>query len=218
MQTNLAGMAYEQLLNRIVTFELTPGTALQERQLADQLEMSRTPVREALSRLTHEGWVQNSLKRNVMEVKPVNREDVDELFDMRELFEMHGVERIFEEKANAVLGLKLQSLADEVRSFSLADADEMALMAADVRFHTELMHFKESSRLSRFWEQINLEFVRLGIMALRSRNGGRSKVGDEHDAIVGSILRRRKKQARETIRYHNEQTKLHIFKSLDGLL
>ena len=62
-QTNLSSLAYDQLLQSIVSFELVPGTALQERILADQLEMSRTPVREALRRLTHEGWVQNSLKR-----------------------------------------------------------------------------------------------------------------------------------------------------------
>ena len=72
-QTNLSSLAYDQLLQSIVSFELVPGTALQERILADQLEMSRTPVREALRRLTHEGWVQNSLKRNVMEVKPLTR-------------------------------------------------------------------------------------------------------------------------------------------------
>ena len=218
LQTNLASIAYEQLLHKIVTFKLVPGTTLQERQLAEQLQMSRTPVREALNRLTHEGWVQSSLKRNMMEVKPVTREDVNELFGMRELFEMHGTERIFEEKANTPIGAKLQGLADDVRNFPLVAADEMALMTADIRFHTQLMYFKDASRLSRFWEQISLEFIRLGITALRSRNGGRSKVGDEHDAIVESILRRRKKQTRETIRYHNEQTKLHIFKSLDGLL
>ena len=82
-QTNLSSLAYDQLLQSIVSFELVPGTALQERILADQLEMSRTPVREALRRLTHEGWVQNSLKRNVMEVKPLTREDIEELFEMR---------------------------------------------------------------------------------------------------------------------------------------
>ena len=56
------------------------------------------------------------------------------------------------------------------------------------------------------------------LMALKSRNGGRATVEDEHEAIIRSIQRKKKKEAREAVRYHNEQTKLHIFKSLGGVL
>ena len=96
--------------------------------------------------------------------------------------------------------------------------DEMEYMATDIRFHTELMSFKPRSRLSRFWRQIDLEFLRMGIMALKSRSGGRATVEDEHEAIIRSIRRKKKKEAREAVRYHNEQTKLHIFRSLGSIL
>ena len=218
-QPNLSSMAYDQLLQSIVSFEIVPGTALQERSLAEQLEMSRTPVREALRRLTHEGWVQNSLKRNVMEVKPISSEDVEELFEIRQLLELRGVERIFEEKANTLVGERLVALSDSLkRGGSSPNFDEMEYMTTDTKFHTELMYFNVNSRLGKFWQQINLESVRLGIMALKSRNGNRSSVAAEHDAIAAGILRRQKKEVREAVRYHNEQTKLHIFRSLEGIL
>lgn len=219
-QTNLSSLAYEQLLQNIISFELVPGTALQERNLAEQLEMSRTPVREALRRLTQEGWVHNSLKRNVMEVKPLTGEDVEELFEMRQMFEMRGLEIIFADRLHSLMGHKLQALVDIMRSLSGDGTvgDEMEYMSADIKFHTELMSFKEHSRLSRFWSQIDLEFLRLGIMALKSRNGGRATVADEHEAIIRCIAGKKKKEAREAVRHHNEQTKLHIFRSLDDIL
>lgn len=219
-QANLSTLAYEQLLQSIVSFKLVPGTTLQERTLAEQLEMSRTPVREALLRLTQEGWVQNSRKRNVMEVKPLAREDVEELFEMRQMFEMRGLEIIFADKLHGVMGRTLQVLVDRMRAHSGDGTpdDEMEYMSADITFHTELMSFKKNSRLSRFWNRINLEFLRLGIMALKSRNGGRATVADEHEDIIRSIAEKKKKNAREAVRHHNEQTKLHIFRSLDDIL
>lgn len=219
-QTNLSSLAYEQLLESIVSFELMPGTALQERNLAEQLEMSRTPVREALRRLTQEGWVQNSLKRNVMEVKPLTGEDVEELFEMRQMFELRGLEIIFADKRNGVMARRLEALVGimRARNGDEVPGDMMEYMSADIKFHTELMSFKAHSRLSRFWSRIDLEFLRLGIMALKSRNGGRAMVADEHEAIIRSVAGKKKKEAREAVSYHNEQTKLHIFRSLDDIL
>lgn len=218
-QSNLSSLAYDQLLQGIISFEILPGTTLQERSLAEQLEMSRTPVREALRRLTHEGWVQNSLKRNVMEVKPISTDDVEELFEIRQLFEMRGVERIFDEKINSQVGNVLLSISENLRACGASpEFDEMEYMTTDMKFHTELMHFKEKSRLGKIWNQLNLESIRLGIMALKSRNSNRSTVAHEHDAIAAGILHRRKKEVREAVRYHNEQTKLHTFKSLEGIL
>ena len=88
LQSNLSSLAYDQILQSIVSFELAPGTALQERSLANRLEMSRTPVREALHRLTYEGWIHNSFRRKVMEVRPVSDKDVEELLNLRMLLEL----------------------------------------------------------------------------------------------------------------------------------
>ena len=216
-QAHLSSLAYDRILQRILSFELVPGTALQERSLAAQLEISRTPVREALHRLTHEGWVQNSFKRNVMEVKPISDEDIEELFEIRQLLELRGVERIFEDNVNASVGGRLMNLSGEMKSGGVSsEVVEREYMDADTAFHGELMYFNLQSRLGRFWHQINLEFIRLGVMALKSRDILRNTMVEEHDAIVTAILHRRKKAAREAVRHHNEQTRLHIFKSLPG--
>ena len=53
----VSGLAYEKLLEFILSGELAPGTVLNERRLALELEISRTPVREAISRLAAEGLI-----------------------------------------------------------------------------------------------------------------------------------------------------------------
>ena len=116
LQSKLSSLAYEQILQNIVSFKLAPGTALQERSLAEQMNMSRTPVREALFRLTHEGWLQNSFRRNVMEVRPVSGRDVEELLNVRQLLETDGVKRIFENRANAPVGEALMDIIAGMRA------------------------------------------------------------------------------------------------------
>ncbi|MFZ9449981.1 MAG: GntR family transcriptional regulator, partial [Alphaproteobacteria bacterium] len=53
----LASQAYEQLLDLIMSGQLRPGTMIQERRLAEHLRMSRTPLRDALLMLEHDGLV-----------------------------------------------------------------------------------------------------------------------------------------------------------------
>lgn len=218
-QSNLSSLAYDQLLRRIISFDLVPGTLLQERVIADQLEMSRTPVREALRRLTFEGWVQNSFKRHAMEVKPVLAEDVKELFEIRELFELRGIERIFMSRTCRQVGAALQRLSSSLRNFGYAhELDDVAYMSMDMKLHTELMNFADCVRLNRFWSQIRPEFIRLGSMVLKSDRGGRAETADEHDAIVKGVIDRRKKDVREAVRHHNYEAMHYIFYVLDGML
>jgi|HubBroStandDraft_2_1064218.scaffolds.fasta_scaffold00890_8 DNA-binding GntR family transcriptional regulator len=60
----VSGLAYEKLLEFILSGELAPGTVLNERRLALELEISRTPVREAISRLAAEGLITSQDNRS----------------------------------------------------------------------------------------------------------------------------------------------------------
>jgi DNA-binding GntR family transcriptional regulator len=74
--------AYEQLRRRILFGELPPGTTFSQVQLATQLGVSRTPLREAVRLLQTEGLVQSEPKRRVR-VAPVTTEDFEDLYAMR---------------------------------------------------------------------------------------------------------------------------------------
>ncbi|GAA3769103.1 GntR family transcriptional regulator [Microbacterium kribbense] len=74
---------------RVVRGELAPGDRLVERTLAEELGVSRVPVREALNLLKGEGFVQDVPRRGVI-VTMLSRDDVDDLFEVREALEVQG--------------------------------------------------------------------------------------------------------------------------------
>jgi DNA-binding GntR family transcriptional regulator len=74
--------AYEQLRSKILLGELTPGATFSQVQLASQLGVSRTPLREAVRLLQNEGLLHSEPKRRVR-VSPVTTEDFEDLYAMR---------------------------------------------------------------------------------------------------------------------------------------
>ena len=88
---SLTVKAYEALRDAILRNELGPGTLLSENSLAEQLHVSRTPVRAALKRLQEEGFVRIMPRRGVL-VRNISAEDIVELYQMREALECYAME------------------------------------------------------------------------------------------------------------------------------
>jgi DNA-binding GntR family transcriptional regulator len=78
--------AYVSLREDIIEWRLLPGTVLAEVEQSERLGISRTPLREALSRLTAEGLTTAAGGRSVV-VTDISLEDIDELFELRETLE-----------------------------------------------------------------------------------------------------------------------------------
>lgn len=94
-QTDVSGAvesAYRHIRHAIITGDLQPGETLREAYLADQIGVSRTPVREALSRLSNEGLVVLERYRRG-QVAQFSRDDVAEIFRLRAKMEGHGARR-----------------------------------------------------------------------------------------------------------------------------
>jgi DNA-binding GntR family transcriptional regulator len=86
---NITDWTYSQLKKMILYHKLTPGERLQDRDLARQLNVSRTPVREALSRLERDGLVVNHNGKGHF-VQRIDPRRVEQLYDLRELLETHA--------------------------------------------------------------------------------------------------------------------------------
>ena len=89
---SLSDLAYNRILELILSGKFPPGTALQERKLAEMLSMSRTPLREALSRLEAEQFITRSFGR-APSVRPVGIENFIYILDMRRLLEVEAAGR-----------------------------------------------------------------------------------------------------------------------------
>jgi DNA-binding GntR family transcriptional regulator len=102
---NLAYSVYEQLRSELFDFRLLPGDRFSEIEVAERTGTSRTPVRQALYRLHREGFLEVK-PRSGWEVKPLDFEQLDALYELRILLEQAAVKRLAAltpERLNAAL-------------------------------------------------------------------------------------------------------------------
>lgn len=85
-KTSLKAVAYDTIKEKIVTCAFPPGSFLSEERLTSELNISRTPIREALIRLQQEGLVEIKPKIGIM-VTPVTLKDINMVFEVRMMFE-----------------------------------------------------------------------------------------------------------------------------------
>ncbi len=87
--TSLAEKAYDELIRRITRLDLPPGIVLAEKSLVKELQIGRTPIREALQRLSMEGLVIHRLNRGMF-VSEITYSDVQEIYEFRSLIDGHA--------------------------------------------------------------------------------------------------------------------------------
>lgn len=160
-QTPLRVQVAERLRCAIVTGKLRPGTALVETALADQLGVSRAPIREAIQDLENDGLVETvAYKRK--RVKPLTVREVAEICEMRQRFEVMAVRRILDH------GTALETLWAPCGAMEEAAAagDREALVAADEAFHRTLIRLSDHQLLAQLWAGLYLRIHQ--IMSLRN--------------------------------------------------
>jgi DNA-binding GntR family transcriptional regulator len=92
---NLSARVYSQIKQLILCNEIMPGQKLHHQQLSERLGVSRTPVREALTRLVQEGYV-SFLPNRGFTCKEIRLQEAEELYELRESLEAFAVEKAVE--------------------------------------------------------------------------------------------------------------------------
>ncbi|MBY0381890.1 MAG: GntR family transcriptional regulator [Xanthobacteraceae bacterium] len=129
----LTDKAYAQIEELIVTLQLPPGTVLSELVLAERLAIGRTPIREALQRLSRDGLV-NILPRRGVLVSDIDLRSQLRLLEVRRVLE-RLMARSAAERATAEERAQFGEIAAGMRSAS-AHADDLAFMRLDKEFNT----------------------------------------------------------------------------------
>jgi GntR family transcriptional regulator, gluconate operon transcriptional repressor len=166
-QEPLGDRVAHELRVLIITGTLAPGTHLVEGPLAEQFDVSRGPVRDALKRLEAEGLVE-SRRRGVF-VKGLSAEDVDELYSLREALEAMAL-RLAMERAGADDWQRAEQHLTQMRAAADA-ADARAFARADLEFHGQFYALSGHRRLAAVWEQYRPTFaVMLGVTNAQDRD------------------------------------------------
>ncbi len=185
------GFSHEPLRLRVATVireailsgSLLPGAPLIEKTIAEDLEISRAPVREAIRTLAKEGLVE-SIPYKGSRVRVLHARDVHEVYSMRGLLERYAVRQIL--AADPTVDLAPLDAACEAMESAAALGDARALTAADERFHEALIALPDHELLLGMWNLIELRARH--VMALRNvQIGDLGMVAANHRAIVAAL-------------------------------
>lgn len=153
---HLSDRAYAALSRAIATCERPPGSALNERDEAAKLGMSRTPVRQAFHRLVLEGLVVTYPRRGAF-VTLLDLRDIQDNLEVRQALELAAVRRVFREKLPLDVA-SMEGLLAEMRR-AARENDPVRFLDADEQFHLSVAGAAGNTRalaaLQRAWVHIN---------------------------------------------------------------
>jgi DNA-binding GntR family transcriptional regulator len=211
---SLADQSYDNIKRRIFDFDLMPGDRLSESDLALQINVSRTPLRQALQRLQHEGFVEAIPKVGWL-IPSLNFDKFDELYDFRILIECFAARELC---ARAKERTELQNLVRIWQVPSKARLqDAVRVSALDEAFHMQIVETTGNREILRTYREIT-ERIRI-IRRLDFTKPDRvSATYDEHAKVLSAIQRGRADEAQRLLRTHIEVSKLEVRKITLGML
>jgi DNA-binding GntR family transcriptional regulator len=198
----LVDSAYEQIRQRILDNIWPPGHRALETEVALELGMSRTPVREALMRLSNDGLVE-VIPRHGMRVLPVSPSDMVEIYEILTALECMAAELLARRKPSAA---ELKPLVDATKAMDKAlkaqDLDAWAM--ADERFHAHLLDLAGNRQLQatvmNYWDRAHR--ARMFSLRLRPTPVNSTK---EHMEMVERLLAGDMEGASKVTRSHRER-------------
>lgn len=206
---SLGEWAERRLRLAILTGELQPGDQLAPSKLAREWEMSLTPLREAVHRLSAEGLIEESRHRGAR-IRPLTVEDLRDLYQFRLLVEPLALKE------------SLQASDDEHRAQMNAAFDRWAAAATDSSldkltveethraFHRSLLSCCRSSRLMQAVDTLSHQSARYRILAATTGRGGATVAHREHQALLEHCVAGRVSAAVDQLRAHLKFTLDHL--------
>jgi DNA-binding GntR family transcriptional regulator len=193
---SLAEKAYHAIRDLIVSLELAPGAVIEEPELMERLGIGRTPVREALRRLAHEGLVEVYPRRGMF-VTGVDVRELARLSEVRVVLEPEAA-RIAAERATDVDRTTIGELLDELAA---AGRDDRELMALDERIHGAVYRAAHNDLLEVTLAQYYVLALRIWSMAL-DRQQELEEAVDAHRVLLEAIRDGDGVRAADTMRAH----------------
>lgn len=198
--------AYEQICRGIITLAYQPGTMLDEKQLMAELQLGRTPIREAILRLAGEGWLETQPNRGAM-VPPITLQKARAVFEAMRVLELGVAALAVSQKIDEQLEA-MRAADDEVRA-AIAAGDILGLVDANHTFHAAYAECAKNEFLSRACLEVRNQAKRLSYLSYaneidrnRSLHGHYQAVIDEHQTIIDCLVKRDEARLKEIITSH----------------
>jgi DNA-binding GntR family transcriptional regulator len=147
----LRDKAYVTIKQKLLHREIQPGERIREDLLAEEVSMSRTPVREAISQLTTEGFIV-SLPRKGLFCASITREEMLDFLKIREALEILAVQECIQRATDEEINLIAPLLVDYEQALTSGSRREASDL--DSQFHMSIAELSKNKKLIRFISEI----------------------------------------------------------------
>lgn len=194
-------LAYDQLKRLIMSGELPAGAVLSARQLAVDLNMSKTPVHSAVERLEADGFVTLAPQQGVV-VREISAKDIVDQFEMRQALEPFVVRRL----AGTLTQEQIERLRDNLSEYrERCDRGDLdGLIRADAEFHQLLCQLLGNNEITRAMSQIQDKVHRAIYRVLKQFPTRATEAYQEHHAILDAMIAGDGQRAAELAGQHLE--------------
>lgn len=199
---------YKRLLDAISDGTLAPGTRLTQEEIADQMQVSRSPVIQALRILKKDGFVQDAPGRGVL-VTPLDVVAVGHLYEIRgsldALAARLAAQRRFKVDPKIIANGRRVAQGKDVK----------AMMDADMEFHNAIYRAAGNPFLEQSAQNYWMHLRRVMGAVLQSSAQQRQTIWDEHEAIAKAIAAGDAARAAELTDVHTTQARENLARRLD---
>jgi DNA-binding GntR family transcriptional regulator len=207
----LTEWAYELIKELILTLQVAPGTHLQIENLAEQMGISRTPVREALLRLEQEGLT-HVVPRVGVFVTNINKDDLEDIYELRELLESRATEKA----AEILTGDDLDHIDHllEVSESAIEEGNIDKFLETEIAFHAILTEHARNRKLVAIMDSLRDLTYRWRILSLQSLENIQLSL-NEHQNIAKALRQKDSVLAGKLMGDHIRAARDRISEALD---
>jgi DNA-binding GntR family transcriptional regulator len=208
---SLTAVVLDDLRRRILTGEFKAGSKINESEIAARLGTSRSPIREAFRVLEREGLIA-TLPRKGSYITEISPQDVDELFELRELLECYAIDIIRKLAVKSPDDMHMQ--IEEIEKGLRKEPDTFTVISG---FHHDLVELSQSYRLIELYKILAVPLKRYQLIYL-SREGQRQISFEHHQGIVHVLKRGDYSEARSSLKRHIRYVEQVVKKQIKEIL
>lgn len=203
-RSNASDLALEKILHKVNNYELSSGDIVSDLELSRELNMSRTPIREAISRLIDAGVLERTTTKVI--VKAVTLDDINEILAVKEAIELMSARLIIEQ--GGLTSAQIEQLESLHEAFTLCASSGQFEdnYTMDSNFHITIITYSKNSRLIEISKQIDLQIQRVRWINILTPSQFAVTV-QEHSDIINALKENDLSKTEQIISLHTLNAK-----------
>jgi len=212
IKNGLVEQVYGIIKDKIINLELNLGQRIDIQKIAAELGISQTPVREALNRLVKDRLISINPRKGYY-VTDISPEDMEEIYDIRRIFEVYALDSAIENIDLHKLRKLKQKMEEELRG-KITRKKRKTKFEIDKQLHLLIVNSSKNKKLKEMYYEI-YDFIKI----FQRMNPGFKETLEEHITLIDTIIKKDTEEAKKLLAVHIENAKgriIKVFKNMKG--